>query len=424
MSSPCPPLDSLSDDALLVRLTELLGCSRRVEGELVAHLAEVDARRLYLREACPSMHAYATERLHLSDAEAYLRITVARLSRRFPMVLEMLADGRLHLSGAARLAPHLRDSNGAEVLARAAHRSKRAIEELVAGLAPRPDAPSSMRRLPVRGTSSAISIPPDDGDPARRSAIFAQPAAGPVAPAVAARKAEPVAAVSPACAALSPACAGASPACAAASPAGAVTTSTTAELAAPISGAASARAAVLVPTSPGRYKIQFTAGAELHDKLLRARALLRRDLPDGDLAVIVDRAVTLLLRELERRRFAATNKPRKTAVDVDPTPSSRHIPAAARRAVWSRDGGQCTFHDRHGRRCAARERLEFHHVVPFARGGDHSETTLRLMCSRHNQFQAELDYGADFIAARRSARAGASATSASAGQSQLSSTWS
>jgi hypothetical protein len=59
-------LTSLSDDTLLRRLAELLGQSRRVEAEVVAHIGEVDARRLYAREAAPSMFAYCTEVLHLS----------------------------------------------------------------------------------------------------------------------------------------------------------------------------------------------------------------------------------------------------------------------------------------------------------------------------------------------------------------------
>ncbi len=110
------------------------------------------------------MHVYATTRLHLSDAEAYLRITAARLSRRFPMVLDMLADGRLHLSAIAKLAPHLREDNAEVLLGRAARRSKREIELLVAELAPRPDVPSRMRRLPdapaVRATVSAVEFRP------------------------------------------------------------------------------------------------------------------------------------------------------------------------------------------------------------------------------------------------------------------------
>jgi hypothetical protein len=139
----------LSDDALLARVEELVGRGRRVEAELVWHLAEMDARKLYLREACSSMHVYATSRLHLSDAEAYLRITVARVSRRFPLVLRMLADGRLHLSAIARLSPHLRDENCEALLGRAVHCSRREIELLVAEIAPKPDVASSMRRLPA-----------------------------------------------------------------------------------------------------------------------------------------------------------------------------------------------------------------------------------------------------------------------------------
>src|SRR6266545_6636207 len=80
MQRPALGLETLSDDDLLARLADLAGRSRRTEAELIWHLAEVDARRLYLREACPSMHIYATLRLHLSDAEAYLRITVARVT--------------------------------------------------------------------------------------------------------------------------------------------------------------------------------------------------------------------------------------------------------------------------------------------------------------------------------------------------------
>ena len=122
--------------------------SRRVEADLVAHIGEVDERRLYAREASPSMFAYCTERLHLSEAEAYRRITVARAARKHAVLLAMLRDGRLHLTGIAMLAPLLTRDNRDAVLARATHRSKRQIEELVAELSPRPDVPAVMRKLP------------------------------------------------------------------------------------------------------------------------------------------------------------------------------------------------------------------------------------------------------------------------------------
>ena len=102
--------------------------------------------------------------------------------------------------------------------------------------------------------------------------------------------------------------------------------------------------------------------------------------------------MTLLVRELERARFAATNAPRMAAHEADPTPSSRRIPDPIKRAVWARDEEQCTFRDRKGRRCPARERLEFHHLVPFGQGGDHSASNVTLRCAAHNAYQADLDF--------------------------------
>src|SRR3989304_3347715 len=95
-------LHSLSDDDLLRRLSDLLKQSRRVESDLVAHIGEVDARRLYAREAASSMFTYCTDVLNLSEHEAYLRIAAARASRKYPMLLAVVGAGRLHLSGIGR----------------------------------------------------------------------------------------------------------------------------------------------------------------------------------------------------------------------------------------------------------------------------------------------------------------------------------
>ena len=108
------------------------------------------------------------------------------------------------------------------------------------------------------------------------------------------------------------------------------------------------------PLSPGRYKIQFTASTELRDKLERLKALMRSSVPDGDLAAIIEHAVTEKLERLEARRFAKTNAPRKGLFDSDTSPSSRHIPAAVRRIVHERDGGRCRYVDGQGQRCTAR----------------------------------------------------------------------
>lgn len=128
--------------------SDVIHSSRRHEASLIALLAELDARRVYARCAAPSLFAYCTDVLQFSEPEACLRITIARLSRQHSVVLELLADGRIHLSGLALLAGHLTTENRDELLARAIHRSKRQIEAIVAELAPRPDAPDRTRRLP------------------------------------------------------------------------------------------------------------------------------------------------------------------------------------------------------------------------------------------------------------------------------------
>jgi hypothetical protein len=154
-------LKSVRDEDLLRQLLHLVKQSRGVEAEVVAHIGEVELRRLYAQEACSSMFEYCRRVLGLRENEAYLRITVARAARENPLLLEMLRDGRLHLSGIARLAPHLTRENSEEVLKRACGMSHREIRELVSELEPRPDVAPSVRKLPQRpapGSGSALQL--------------------------------------------------------------------------------------------------------------------------------------------------------------------------------------------------------------------------------------------------------------------------
>ncbi len=243
-------LHSLSDDELLHNLTKLVQDSRRVEADLVAHISEVEERRLYASKACSSMFAYCTEILRLSEGESYLRIAAARASRRHPTLLEMLGDGRIHLSGIGKLAAHLTDANCEEVLARATHKSKRQIEELVAELAPKPDMPSTVRKLPSRvEPTPPVQLRPD----AVKNETPRPPVAPPPAPQV-------------------------------------------------------------QPLAPERYKVTFTASTELRKKLERLQALM-----DGDLAEVIEAAVTEKIDRLEAKRYAVTKTPRR---DLDETDTS------------------------------------------------------------------------------------------------------
>src|SRR5829696_1265152 len=110
-------VSALGDRELLENLRLLVDRSNAVTAELVAHLAEVDRRKLYLRAACSSLHAYCTSRLRLSDAAAFKRIQAARLAQRFPAVLELLQTGALHLSAVVTLHPHLNEENHRDLLA-------------------------------------------------------------------------------------------------------------------------------------------------------------------------------------------------------------------------------------------------------------------------------------------------------------------
>jgi hypothetical protein len=401
-----PDLKSVSDDKLLLGLFEILKRTRHDEAELVAHIAEVDARRLYLREAAPSMFAYCTEVLHLSEPEAALRIRVARLSRKHPMVLAMLGDGRLHLSGFALLAPVLTRENRRSLLKRTTHKSKREIQEIVAELTPRPDVPGTMRRLPTprEPEVSASAAPPLRPGPATvpsgkagQENWASDPPLGPSAAMISVSEQRPdaVAFASRCDKETSPAGQGQDVA-ASADPAGASAPSSR-----PLPRLQPARLATVEPLAPARYSVRFTASAELRDKLERLQALMRQSVPDGDLATIIDVAVTRELERLEAKRFAKTRNPRQHLGRVDATPKTRHIPAAVRRAVHERDESRCTYRDKSGRRCTKRHDLEFHHRQPFGQGGDHSAKNLALVCRAHNALMAEQDFGKEVMARHR-----------------------
>jgi hypothetical protein len=149
---------------------------------------------------------------------------------------------------------------------------------------------------------------------------------------------------------------------------------------------------VMAPLGPGRYRVAFTADTEMHDRLRRAQALLRHRIPSGDIAQILDLALTALLDQAEKRKIGRGGANRRPGNDVKPI-RSRHIPAAVRRAVWTRDGGRCAFLGREGRRCGALEFIEFHHVEPFALGGPGTIDNIELRCRAHNVYEAELQLG-------------------------------
>jgi hypothetical protein len=354
---PIPALASLSrlsDADLVDRLQSLAAREREATAELVAHLAELDTRDIHLRAGYPSLFAYCREVLRLSEHEAYNRIEAARAARRFPVILDHLAERKVHLTTIRLLAPHLTPDNHQAVLDSARGKRKTGVQEIVARLVPRPDAASILRRLPA--PKPALTAPPEALAPP-------DPAARPLGPESQPVLSQPV---------LS-------------QPVLSQPVLSAPRSSTPVLSVAAIPAPVIQPLSPDRYKVQFTVGAETVKKLRRAKDLLRHAVPSGDDAAIFDRALTALLADLEKKKLAATRRPRPSAGSK---PSSRHIPAEVKRAVWQRDRERCAFVGTGGHRCDERAFLELHHLKPYAVGGEATVTNLELRCRRHNQHEA------------------------------------
>ncbi len=141
-------LTHVSDTILLRELTALVAQDRVTTAALLAHIAEVDARKVYVPAGYASMHAYCVDELRLSEDAASKRIQAARAARRFPALFAAVADGRLHLSAVCLLAPHLTTMNAEELIETAAHMRKSEVEVMLARrYGPPPGMPSSVRVL-------------------------------------------------------------------------------------------------------------------------------------------------------------------------------------------------------------------------------------------------------------------------------------
>src|SRR6185503_6156962 len=227
----------------------LAGGEREATVALIAHLAEFDARRLFEGEGFSSTFKYCLEVLRLSEDAAFNRIEAARAARRFPVVLDMLTAGTLSPTTTRMLGRHLTDDNHAALLAAACGKSKQEVEQLLAARLPQPDVLPSVRRIPVPKTTVT--------EPLTASPTVPKAGTETVAPPVTAAAAPPV------------------------------------------------PRPVVRPIAAERYEVRFTASAETRAKLRRAQDLLGHAVPSGDLAEVFDRALTLLVADLERKKWAA-----------------------------------------------------------------------------------------------------------------------
>ena len=336
-------ISQLSDDELIQATARAAIDERRATVELIRLLLEIDSRRLYLSRGYPSMFAYCTRALGLSEQAAYSRITAARSGRRVPDLLAELEAGGLTLSSIGLLAPHLDDENCDALIEAARGKSTREVERMIAEIHPQPDIAATVRALP---RAPVASTPLDIMEDSQADGLLFREAP------------------------------------------------TVAKGTSPIPTVAIGRVGprpVVAPLAPRRYLLKVTVSDATQNKLDRLRTLMRHSVPDGDPAEIIDRALTVLLDQVERQKYAATLRPRpEKAISSRPlVPSGRSVPARVRRAVWTRDRGRCAFVGADGP-CGETAFLEFHHVVPFAMGGPATKDNIELRCRAHNAYEARL----------------------------------
>ncbi len=246
---PSTRIAHLSDSEVLTNLTHVIGTRRRVTAELVAYLGEVEARRLELREAYSSMRDFCCRKLKLSEGAAHRHIAAARVARKYPMVLELLREGRIHVTALSMLQTSLTVANHAELLAEACDKSKSEVELLIRTRFPRRDVPDAIEPIP---TQTLLADAPGGGS--------ASPSASATSPSECAQEPRPR----------------------------------------------------LSALSAERFHIQFCAGSALKAKLERALNLTSHRNPKRELATVIEKGLDLLLADIEKKKLGKAQRPRRS----------------------------------------------------------------------------------------------------------------
>ena len=251
-------LSHLADVTLTRALDAVIAHDRASTADVLAHLAEFDARQLYLPAGYPSMFTYCMGKLHLCEQAAFKRIRAARAARRFPALFAAVADGRLHLSAVVLLVPYLTEDNAEDLLAAATHKSKAQVEQLLAERFPRPDVLAWVAPVPAPSVTSSAEehVPgpgPDELSPGTvegHQTLESFPVSPP----------------------------------------------------APHASDGAVSRPKVQSLSPQSFAVQFTLSRSAYDRLRYAQELLGHQVPSGDLAQRFERALEALIPQLERRK--------------------------------------------------------------------------------------------------------------------------
>src|SRR5689334_6434043 len=207
---------ALSDSELRASFKKVGWVETHAIADSVELVAEIERRKLHLTSGFPGIIDYCMEELGCSRDIAANRVVAARAARRYPVVLSMLRERQLCVSGIRVIAQYLDDENYAARLEQARGKTREELQVLVAAWAPKPDVPTRIVAVKQEAAPELL--------------MRMQEAPAPVA--------------------------------------------------APAPVEPQRPAPLPKPLSPRRYKIEITVNEETHAALMRQRNTLRHSIPD------------------------------------------------------------------------------------------------------------------------------------------------
>ena len=347
-------LEALNDAELDRSAERLVSSENRSVAGLIAHLAEMSTRKTALKLGYKNLFDYCSRRLNLSEGAIPARVHVAKVCRRFPQILVALAEGRVSLTVAALIAPHVNDDNIDTVIHDCTRKTCEETKLYLVRLTPKPVFQPSIRKVP----RSRDPQPKEDKPPQQEEAEPPKQAYPSPPPPEPPRTSPPVA----------------------------------------------------EPAQPTVFNFRFSANKQFKDKLERLAQVTGVLNPEKRMAELMEKALDIALdkHDPKRRHARRVQRDKKKAAshrlnDVnpqsersDPKPVSRNMSLVTRDRVHAAGDYQCTYRGPDGTRCTSRI-VTVDHIVPYALFPHHDERKMRLLCGPHNLLEAERVFGKDFV---------------------------
>ena len=163
-------IKTLSDEELVLSLKS--ACRKEISGtcEVLAHLIELDDRRLYLKLGYSSLFDYCLRALKYSESGAGRMVQAARTVRDYPQILELLGERKLSLATLGKVAGMLTKENVKDVLSKVEGKSIAETEIYMAQFKPRKEIRETIK--PV------VLVAKRSGNPSQDQDLFSTPNVG------------------------------------------------------------------------------------------------------------------------------------------------------------------------------------------------------------------------------------------------------